>query len=146
MATIDYEVGLSEEERAVRETAHRFAAEVMRPAGATLDALADPEDVIADGSILWEVYEKYRALGLAEITAPNADRPAAEHARLRCIVTEELGWGDSGLAISFGVAGFPRMMAEMSGNAELIEVRDARASMIEDGCNELLGLVGASRL
>ncbi len=25
-------------------------------------------------------------------------------------------------------------------------VRDARASMIEDGCNEVLGLVGATRL
>jgi alkylation response protein AidB-like acyl-CoA dehydrogenase len=40
---------------------------------------------------------------------------------MRCIIGEELGWGDSGLAIGFGVAGFPRMMAQMSGKPELIE-------------------------
>jgi len=51
MASIDLEVQLSDEERAVRETVHKFAAEVMRPAGIELDALPDPEDVI--GSSLY---------------------------------------------------------------------------------------------
>jgi alkylation response protein AidB-like acyl-CoA dehydrogenase len=64
MASIDYEVELTEGERAVRETVHRFAEEVMRPAGAELDAMADPQDVIAGDSILWEVFKKHRALGL----------------------------------------------------------------------------------
>jgi acyl-CoA dehydrogenase len=121
MSSIDYEVDLTEEERAIQETAHRFAAEVLRPAGIKLDALADPEDVIAKDSILWDVFKKHRALGLAEVMAPGGDRTPAQQARLRCIVTEELGWGDSGFAIAFGVAGFPRMMAQMSGNPELIE-------------------------
>ena len=67
MSSIDYEVDLTEEERAIQETAHRFAAEVLRPAGAQLDALADPEDVIAKDSILWDVFKKHRALGLAEV-------------------------------------------------------------------------------
>jgi len=121
MASIDYEVELTEAERAVRETAHRFAQEVMRPAGAKLDAMADPQDVIAADSILWEAFKKHHALGLADLTAPNAGLTPAQQARLRCIISEELGWGDSGLAISFGVAGFPRMMAQMSGKPELIE-------------------------
>ncbi len=121
MASIDYEVDLSEGERAVRETVHRFAEEVMRPAGAELDAMADPRDVIAKDSILWAVFKKHRALGLADLPAPNGDLTPAQQARLRCIISEELGWGDSGLAISFGVAGFPRMMAQMSGKPELIE-------------------------
>ena len=121
MARIDYEVELTEGERAVRETVHRFAEEVMRPAGAELDAMVDPQDVIAKDSILWEVFRKHRALGLADLTAPNADLAPAQQARLRCIISEELGWGDAGLAISFGVAGFPRMMAQMSGKPELIE-------------------------
>jgi alkylation response protein AidB-like acyl-CoA dehydrogenase len=121
MAGIDYEVELSEEERAVREMVHRFAEEVMRPAGAELDAMPDPGDVIAEGSVLWEVFEKHRALGLADLTAPGSDLPPAQQARLRCIISEELGWGDSGLAIGFGVAGFPRMMAQMTGKPELIE-------------------------
>jgi len=121
MASIDYEVELTEGERAVRETVHRFAEEVMRPAGAKLDAMADPQDVIAADSILWEVFKKHRALGLADLTAPNADLKPLQQARLRCIISEELGWGDSGLAISFGVADFPRMMAQMSGKPALIE-------------------------
>ncbi|MGO8670640.1 MAG: acyl-CoA dehydrogenase family protein [Capsulimonadaceae bacterium] len=115
------EVDLSEGERAVRETVHRFAEEVMRPAGAELDAMADPRDVIAKDSILWEVFKKHRALGLDDLTAPSGGLTPAQQARLRCIISEELGWGDSGLAISFGVAGFPRMMAQMSGKPELIE-------------------------
>ncbi len=121
MASIDYEVDLSEGERAVRETVHRFAEEVMRPAGAELDAMADPRNVIGKDSILWQVFKKHRALGLADLPAANGDLTPAQQARLRCIISEELGWGDSGLAISFGVAGFPRMMAQMSGKPELIE-------------------------
>ncbi len=121
MASIDYEVELSEGERAVRETVHQFAEEVMRPAGAELDAMADPRDVIGKDSILWQVFKKHRALGLADLPAANGDLTPAQQARLRCIISEELGWGDSGLAISFGVAGFPRMMAQMSGKPELIE-------------------------
>jgi alkylation response protein AidB-like acyl-CoA dehydrogenase len=121
MASIDYEVELTDEERAIQEMVHRFAEEVMRPAGAELDAMPDPQDVITEGSILWEVFEKHRALGLNEFTDPGGDLTPPQQARLRCIISEELGWGDSGLAIGFGVAGFPRMMAQMSGKPELIE-------------------------
>jgi alkylation response protein AidB-like acyl-CoA dehydrogenase len=120
MASIDYEVELTEEERAVQEMVHGFAEEVMRPAGVELDAMADPQDVIAENSILWEVFEKHRALGLDQFASPGGDLTPAQQARLRCIIGEELGWGDSGLAIGFGVAGFPRMMAQMSGADDCI--------------------------
>jgi acyl-CoA dehydrogenase len=131
VASIDLEVDLSEEERAVRETVHRFAEEVMRPAGAQLDALADPADVIAEDSILWDVFEKHRALGLDALADPSSGLTPVQQARLRSIVAEEQGWGDSGLAISFGVNGFPRALAQMSGKPELIE-RFARPEVI--GC------------
>ena len=121
MGSIDFEVELTEEERSVQEMVHRFAEEVLRPAGTELDAMPDPQDVIAEGSVLWEVFEKHRALGLDEFTDPGADLTPAQQARMRCIISEELGWGDSGLAIGFGVAGFPRMMARMSGKPELVE-------------------------
>jgi alkylation response protein AidB-like acyl-CoA dehydrogenase len=121
MASIEYEADLSDEERAVQDTAHRFAAEVLRPAGIQLDALADPEAVIATNSVLWDVFKQHRALGFADLMAPSSDRTPVQQARLRCLITEEMGWGDSGLAIAFGVAGFPRMMAQLSGNPELIE-------------------------
>jgi len=121
MASIDLEFDLSEEERAVRETVHKFAGEVMRPAGAQLDALADPADVIAEDSILWDVFEKHRELGLDALADPSSGLTPVQQARLRSIIAEEQGWGDSGLAISFGVNGFPRALAQMSGKPELIE-------------------------
>ena len=131
MASIDLETQLSEEEQAIRETVHKFAEDVMRPAGIALDALADPADVIAKDSILWEVFAKHRALGLDEIQNPDSGLSPIQQARLRSIISEELGWGDSGLAISFGVTGFPRNLAMMSGKPALLE-RFAHPEMI--GC------------
>jgi acyl-CoA dehydrogenase len=121
MPMTDLDVDLSEEERNVRHTVHKFAAEVMRPAGIQLDALAEPADVIAPQSILWDVFKQYRALGLEAYSDVGNDLTPMQRARLRYIIAEELGWGDSGLAISFGVANFPRMMAQLSGKPELIE-------------------------
>jgi alkylation response protein AidB-like acyl-CoA dehydrogenase len=103
----------------------------MRPAGAELDALADPADVIAEGSILWDVFEKHRELGLDALADPSSGLTPVQQARLRSIIAEEQGWGDSGLAIGFGVNGFPRALARMSGKPELIE-RFARPDVI--GC------------
>jgi len=51
MEIIDIEVGLTDEEREIRDVTHKFAAEVLRPAGAELDRLADPSDVIAADSV-----------------------------------------------------------------------------------------------
>ncbi|OFV81432.1 MAG: hypothetical protein A2W26_05060, partial [Acidobacteria bacterium RBG_16_64_8] len=121
MAMIDLDVDLSDEERTIRDTVHKFAEEVMRPAGIALDRLPDPADVVAPQSILWDVFKRYRALGLEAYADPAGDLTPVQRARLRYIIGEELGWGDAGLAISFGVANFPRMMAQLSGNPELIE-------------------------
>jgi alkylation response protein AidB-like acyl-CoA dehydrogenase len=131
MASIDLESQLSDEERAVRETVHKFAEEALRPAGVALDALSDPQEVIAEGSILWDVTAKYAELGLDEIADPSSGLSPVQQARLRSIISEELGWGDSGLAISFGVTGFPKMLAQMSGKPELME-RYARPDTV--GC------------
>ena len=121
MPMMDLDIDLSDEELRIRDLVHKFAAEVMRPAGIALDRLPDPADVIAPQSILWDVFKKYRALGLDAYTDPNNDLTPVQRARLRYIIAEELGWGDAGLAISFGVATFPRMLAEFSGRPELIE-------------------------
>jgi alkylation response protein AidB-like acyl-CoA dehydrogenase len=121
MSSIDLESGLSDEERAIHERVHEFAQEVMRPAGIALDALADPQDVIAADSILWDVYEQHDELGLEAIVDPASGFTPIQQARLRSIIGEEMGWGDSGLAISFGVDTFPRTLALMSGKPELIE-------------------------
>jgi len=122
MSLADLDIQVSETERAVRDTAHRFAAEVMRPAGIELDKLP-AEDVINQGSILWDVIKQYNQLGFDDlIPTDDVSGQELEQARIRYITSEEMGWGDAGLAITFGVAGFPRMMADLSGNQELIDL------------------------
>ena len=121
MALVDIESELSEQERAVCDQAHKFAEEVMRPAGAQLDRLPDPADVVARDSVLWQVFARFHELGFDALETPDADVSPAQAARLRCLVNEELGWGDAGLAISLGVAGFHRFFAKLSGRPELIE-------------------------
>jgi alkylation response protein AidB-like acyl-CoA dehydrogenase len=121
MVTIDLDVDLTDEERAVRDMVHKFAEEVLRPAGRQLDALPDPADVIKPDSILWDVFKKHRELGLDRFTDPGGDLTPRQQARLRCVISEEMGWGDAGLAISLGVNNFPRMLAQASGKPELVE-------------------------
>jgi len=119
MLPVDVDPEFTEIERAAWETAHRFARDVMRPAGEKLDKLS-AADVIARESILWDVFRQHRELGLGMFDE-DAGLSPQDQSRIRCIVSEEMGWGDSGLAISLGVAGFPAMMAQMSGNPALIE-------------------------
>lgn len=123
MTLVDIEVSLTDDERAVRDVAHRFAAETLRPTGAALDRLADPHEVIADGSPLWGVFARHHALGLdiLDSAAPDGDVPLLHAARTRFLVAEELGWGDAGLAISLGVAGFHRFFAHLTGRPALVE-------------------------
>ena len=133
MQITDIEVGLTDEEREIRNVTHRFAAEVMRPAGAELDRLADPEAVIAPESVLWKVFEQYQELGLNSLETGDDEVDPIVSARIRYLVNEELGWGDSGLAIGLGVAGFPGMFARLAGKPELIE-RFASSDSREIGC------------
>ncbi|MBI5503964.1 MAG: acyl-CoA/acyl-ACP dehydrogenase [Deltaproteobacteria bacterium] len=121
MPLTDIEISLTDQEREIRDTVHKFAAEVMRPAGAALDKLPEPQQVIAKGSVLWEVFEKYWDLGLDALDADDAGISMLERARLRFLISEEMGWGDSGLAISLAVANFHKMFARMSGRPELVE-------------------------
>jgi len=121
MPLIDLEVTLNDQERAIRDTARRFAQEVMRPAGAQLDRLADPAAVIAPQSVLWDVFKKYWELQLDVLDSSGGDLSPADHARLRFLTAEEMGWGDAGLAISLGVSSFHKMFAQMSGRPALME-------------------------
>ncbi len=116
----EVEPGLSPEGQEILRTAHRFALDVMRPAGLELDRLADPAEVIAPGSVLWDVHDTYRRIGIRELSELEGFEPA-ELALLTAMVNEELGWGDSGLAISLSVANFPRFFAALTGDEELTD-------------------------
>src|SRR5579872_703690 len=49
---------IPKEYEALKESAHRFAAEILRPASIELDRMADPRDVIALDSPLRRVFKK----------------------------------------------------------------------------------------
>ena len=59
MPLADIEITLTDYERAIRDTARRFAQEKMRPAGAMLDRFADPAAVIEPQSVLWDLFCTY---------------------------------------------------------------------------------------
>ncbi len=115
MRYLEIDVKCSEEHKALRESAHKFAMEVMRPAGIELDRYADPAAVIATGSPLWTVFRRYHELGMHRAVMPRSVGGMAEDldAMSHIAVGEELGYGDAGLAISLGVSAMPFAFAAL---------------------------------
>ncbi len=83
--------GLSDDERALQETARKFAREVMRPKAAHFDEVGEfPHDIITQGA----------ELGLMNMTLP-ADIGGRELPHVaQALVAEELAWGCAGMATS----------------------------------------------
>ncbi len=100
--------GLTEVEASIQEISHRFAEDVMRPAGVALDRM-QPEQVIAEGSPLWDVFGQYRELGLDLVEIAEGMSPL-ELSRVSYLVHEEMGWGDCGLGWSLYASGMAQGM------------------------------------
>jgi alkylation response protein AidB-like acyl-CoA dehydrogenase len=129
---------LTPEQAMLKQSVHRFAAEVLRPTAVALDRLVDPREVIASGSPLWKALRQAYRLGYHKASIPAELGGLGFGGLEQHILLEELGWGSAGLAISIGVAGFPFAMAASTGNGELIDafvrpfVADTEARLI--GC------------
>lgn len=113
-----FEQGLTELQSSILELSRQFAANVLRPNGTILDRKA-PEEVIGEGSLYWSTLQRYRELGFN--IAAFAAIPPAEAADAKSIIYEELGWGDSGLAIAIGAGALPHTMAARWGRQDLLE-------------------------
>ena len=138
MAYRDLDFNLTDEQSALRDTIRKFGAEVMRPAGEKLDKLADPKDVIAKGSPLWDVIRTYRELGFHKRGLPKALGGMMEDMdpMSNLLIGEEMGYADAGLAISLGAGGMPFAYAALFPNPKLQELARAYA---EDTKGELVG-------
>jgi len=135
-ADLDYQ--LTDDQRAMRDLARKFGAEVMRPAGIELDLLGDPAAVIAEGSRLWDVFRQYRELGLHKRGFVKAFGGLAEEMNpmMGYVLTEEMGYADAGLTISLGVASMPFAYCQLSPAPKL---RDLAFAYVEDTKAELIG-------
>ena len=120
---------LTDEQQQIKEETHKFAVEVLRPASIELDKRS-PEDVIAKGSVHWDVFRKAYELGYHKATLPEALGGADMSPLARHIYTEEIAWGSADFAISIGVTSFPFSFAAMSGNPDIM--RDVVMPFVND--------------
>jgi alkylation response protein AidB-like acyl-CoA dehydrogenase len=105
----------------VKENAHRFAKEVIRPAAIALDKMADPRDVIALDSPLRKVFKQAYELGYNVAGLPTEIGGMGLRGLGMHVLIEELSWGAVDLALSLLCASFPFSAAAGSGNPELYE-------------------------
>jgi alkylation response protein AidB-like acyl-CoA dehydrogenase len=114
---------LSEMERSVQDTAHRFAEDILRPAGSTMDALS-ADAAVAQDSPLWKVLEQASVLGLS-VKAMMELEPL-ERERILLIAAEELAWGDGGLAGVILVSQMPGLYSALAGKPDMIDYCDGK--------------------
>jgi alkylation response protein AidB-like acyl-CoA dehydrogenase len=117
------EAPLSEMEQLVQDTCHRFAEEVLRPAGPMMDEMT-AEEAVAPDSPLWRVLEQAQGLGLSVKDMLEMDPPERE--RLLLIAAEELAWGDGGLAGMILVNQMPALYSALAGNMNMVEYCDGK--------------------
>jgi alkylation response protein AidB-like acyl-CoA dehydrogenase len=136
MPAIDVNEGLTDEQVHLREEAHRFAAEVLRPAAMELDGLS-PEEVIAPQSRLRDVFRQVYKAGYHLRSFPPELGGAGLSGMDAWLVGEEFGWGNAGLSISIGVTAMPFRFAAMVGNPDLM--REVVMPYVEDTEGKYIG-------
>ncbi len=112
---------ITDEEVALKESVHRFCKEVLRPASLELDKIPDPENVIKQGSVFWDVMKKAYELGYHAATIPEEYGGLGLGPLETHIFLEELGWASAEFAIGLGASSFPFLAAATSTDADLIE-------------------------
>ena len=120
MTYLDLNLDLTSEDQAVRDAAHEFAAEVIRPAGMAIDRLS-ADAAVAPDSLLWPVLRQAYALGYHKAMFPEelgglGLTPLQGH-----LLMEELCWGSAGLAAVLLLAAWPFVKLVHSGKQDLIQ-------------------------
>ena len=132
---------LSEEAVFLAESAREFGQAVMRPAGIALDRLHDPSDVIAKGSVLWDVVRGYREQGFHRLMILKAfgGWMGKVPPETGVLLNERFGHADAGLAVSLVVSGMPFAMAPLFNDAK---IRRLARDYAEDKEGALVGCWG----
>jgi alkylation response protein AidB-like acyl-CoA dehydrogenase len=119
MSYLDLYLDLTDDDLALKENAHKFALEVMRPIAKELDEMT-PDQVISKGSPLWDFLKKGYELGYHSILIPESYGGMGLSPIQQAIVYEELAWGSVGLTVHIAVCSFPAFAASMVPEDEMI--------------------------
>ena len=139
---LDLNPELTPTQEAIKQETHRFAAEVMRPASIALDKLADPQDVIREDSVYWDVLRKFYELEYHAARIPAEVGGGGLKGLDVQLINEEFGWGSADFAIGFGATmmpfGIAILASMMSGDSAMMDefvtpfIQDREAKFI--GC------------
>jgi alkylation response protein AidB-like acyl-CoA dehydrogenase len=129
MGLRELNVELTSEHLALWDASKKFFGEVWRPAAIQLDKLPDPQEVIAQGSILWDVLRKTWKLGYHKMPFPKGIGGLELDTLSLTLIIEEMGWAAPDLAVSLAVCATPFAYAQLSPDPEL---RDLTRKFCED--------------
>ena len=83
-------------QRALQKLAHDFAENDIRPVVRDRERIADPGERFP-----WDILEKGSRIGLRTLSLPEERGGGGASLLDLCIVGEEIGWGDLGVAVTF---------------------------------------------
>lgn len=72
MGYLDLNFELTDEQLHLKDSVHRFAKDILRPASIELDQLANPADVIKKDSIYWRCMKQMKELGYHTVFIPDS--------------------------------------------------------------------------
>ena len=119
MNYMDLDINLNDHDRALKETAHKFAKMEMRPAARELDRMT-AEEVIAPSSPLWDFLKQAYRLGYHKILIPESYGGLNLTSLQQILLFEELSWGSAGLTVLLAVASFPAFLGSLVPEEEII--------------------------
>lgn len=116
----DLNLDLTNEDKLIRDEAHKFAKEVMRPISREIDKMS-AEEAVAKGSPVWDFLKQayelgYHKSGFPEEVGGLGCTPLQSH-----LIGEELSWGSLGLNGILGMAAWIFGKVLMTGDQKLIE-------------------------
>ncbi|MCP5067861.1 MAG: acyl-CoA/acyl-ACP dehydrogenase, partial [bacterium] len=120
MDHIDYDIDLTPEELELKDAAHTFAKEVLRPAGIQIDTMT-PQEATAPDSPLFDVLRQAAELGFSRMNAPETTGGGKMTPRAAVLVNEELAWGNAGLAGAIALASTHATIALALGSSEIVD-------------------------
>ncbi len=103
MQYVELDLGLSDEDLALKASANAFARDVMRPVSRQLDRMS-PDEAIAPESPFWDFLRQAYELGYHKLPFPEAVGGPGLAPRQIQTIMEELAWGSFGLTLSLNTS------------------------------------------